>query len=103
VRGAAFPIHKDRGIGNRFVEMSTRLDIDLKGSRKPLLDPSKSVVERGVRCGVSAAGSSLCLAGANVGYVLLVNLFAALSNSPEIRARMERKRNFGIFGSCVRS
>jgi len=74
VRGAAFPIHKDRGIGNRFVEMSTRLDIDLKGSRKPLLDPSKSVVERGVRLRRIRSGSSLCPRGSNVGYVLLVNL-----------------------------
>ena len=78
MRGAAFPIDKNRGIGNRFAQMSTGLDVDFKGRRKLLLDPSQGVVKRRVWLWGIRNGPSLCSNRSNVGYVLLASLLSGV-------------------------
>jgi len=95
VRGTAFPIHKDRGIGNRFVEMSTRLDVDFKRGRELLLDPSKGVVERGVRLRGIRSGPRPFPCRSYAGYVLLVNLLRGIQQESRDKSEKGKKQEFG--------
>jgi hypothetical protein len=88
MRGADFPIHKNRGIRNRFAEMSTSLDVDFKRRGKLLLDPSEGVVERGVWLRGIRCGPSLGPCGGNVGHVLLVDLLRGIQQ--ESRGKSEK-------------